>query len=282
MGLIEDASSQWGWDSNWNAKRGTGGLADQFASQYGADSNWNAYRPGAAPNPGPAAGQGPQTLAPSAPSSSMDAGTSAMLDYMKSRDAQRDAETAGIRQMQRDKLMSLMGQDMNNASINDSDLRPQADAFKLARDRSAKQEREMLAERAAFTGMNSGGQGSGAFESGLQGIQEQSGQDTAAYNAALVGQKLQERRGMVMQALQLADALGARSEANTLQSQLAQLDAGLRSTGMQMQNQLGRGQLGLGFLNTMLNNQQFNDQMGYNYADMISKLNRDAFLNGMG
>lgn len=278
--LIDRAAQEWGFDSNWNARRGSGGLADEFAGQYGGDANWNALRPSSAPAAAPSGGG---SLAPSAPAPapSQDNGTSAMLEYMKSRDQQRDAENAGVRQMQRDTLLRLMGQDTNAASVNDPDIKPQADAFRLARDRAAKQEREMMAERAANTGLNYGGQGSGAFESGLQGIAEQAGQDKAGFEADLVGRRLDARRQQLMQALQLADALGARSEANTLQSELAQIDAGLRQNALGVQSSLGRGQLGLGLLNSMMGNQQFYDQMGYNYADLTSRLNRDAFLSLM-
>jgi hypothetical protein len=85
-----------------------------------------------------------------------------------------------------------------------------------------------------------------------------------------------------MQALQLADALGARSEAQTLQSELAQLDGMIRQQGMGIQYDLGRGQLGLGLLGTLLGNQQANDQLGFNYANLLSSLNRNSYLSALG
>lgn len=284
-------ANKYGQDFNLNSLRGS---KDSIFEGLNPDDNWNQFRgpqTGAAaapsasplppsPSPSPAASPAAPAAAPAAPAGADN--TAAMLQYMQQRDTQRDTENAALKEAQRSKLLELMGQDTNAASVSDPDLKPQADAYRLAQDRSAQQQREQLAERAAFMGLNSGGQGSGAFESGIQGITEQAGENTAGFNADLIGRKIDARRQQLMQALQLADALGARSESQTLQSQLAALDAQMRQNALGVQNDLGRGQLGLGLLNTTLNNQQFYDRLGYDYAGLSTQANRDAYLAALG
>lgn len=235
-------------------------------------------------------GKGP-SLAPSAspapspsPSPSPGGGydsTSAILDYMRQQDAARTQQNQAVTDTTRQTLLNIMGQDTNNASINDADIKPQADAYRVASQRGATQERAALAERAASQGLLSGGQSSGAFDAGIGGIQEQAGQHEASFNANLVGQKLQARKQQLMQALQIADALGARSEAQTLQSQIAALDAQLRTTGMGIQSDLGRGQLGLGLLGTVLGSQNQNDRLGLDYASLLTNANRNSYLSAL-
>ena len=69
--------------------------------------------------------------------------------------------------------------------------------------------------------------------------------------------------GLLVQALQIANALGARTEANALQMQLAQMDAELRRLAL-TQNQ-----------------GQFEDTLGYNYNQLLQMMNRDALLYGL-
>ncbi len=63
-----------------------------------------------------------------------------------------------------------------------------------------------------------------------------------------------------MQGLQMADALGARTEANALQSQLAAIDAQLRQTALSMSDN------------------HFYDQLGFDYSSLLTGANRDALM----
>lgn len=139
---------------------------------------------------------------------------------------------------------------------------PRAAAYRRARQRGAGDERARLAERAAFTGLNLGGQGSGAFETGVQGIQEGASEDIAGYEADLAGEEVQARRQQLMQGLELAVALGARTEANALQRELANLDNTYRYAALGEQ---GR---------------QWNDAYGLDRIRLQKQADRDAVLFG--
>src|SRR3990167_6561725 len=125
-------------------------------------------------------------------------------------------------------LLEQLGKMGEDPAIDDPALKNQSDAFRRAQVRGGEQQRAALAERAAFTGLNSGGAGSGAFETGIQGIQEGIGEDTAAFDAGLVGQELQGRRAQLQNLLQMALATGDAEAARMVQLQMAQMDDALR------------------------------------------------------
>lgn len=273
---VSEAQKKFGGDANTQyTDEGLKPVYDYFSSR-GQSQLAPSPTPGPSPTPAPAAApnQGP---APGAFDSS-----SQVLDYMRQRDAERTQQTAAVTDASRQAMLKLMGDNQQIPTIDDPTLKPQADAYNAQRTRGARDERSALAERAANQGLIQGGQSSGAFDTGMQGIQEKASQDTSSHDAALVGTELQARRGQLMQALQLAEALGARTEASNIQSELAALDAQLRTTGMGIQSDLGRGQLGLGLLGTLLGDQNQKNQLGFNYADLLSRLNRDSLLAGMG
>ena len=141
---------------------------------------------------------------------------------------------------------------------------PRAAAYRRARGRSADQERAQAAERAAFMGLNLGGQGSGAFETQVQGIQEGAGEDIAGYEADIQNQEVQARRQQLIQALELATAVGARNEANALQRELANLDTQYRYAALGEQ---GR---------------QFNERSDLDWTQLEAILNRQAMLDALG
>ena len=157
----------------------------------------------------------------------------------------------------------------------DPNLAPQARAYSDARQRAAQQQRAKLAERAAFTGFNPGGQGSGAFNTGLGDIYERSGQDIAGQQAELVGKEVQARRGDLQNSLQLANAIGARDQSTQLQQQLADLDNKYRYASLgQQESQFGRN---LGFQQG-----QWNDQYGFNLAQFKAQQDREQLLAALG
>jgi hypothetical protein len=179
----------------------------------------------------------------------------------------------GVDPALRDALLALMKRSQPGAidPTTDPNLGPQSRAYAAARERSAGKERAATAERAAFTGLNSGGQGSGAFNSGLQGIQENAGRDIASNDAGLVGQEVQARRADLMNALQLANAIGARDQSASIQQQLAQLDNTYRYAQLGQQNNQFYSQL-------QQQQNQFNDNYGLNKAQLEADMNRNAIL----
>lgn len=215
-------------------------------------------------------------MPPELPGNSQEA-TRALLQLLQQRDAARQEETRRLKEATRARILALLGTDPNTASITDPDLAPQAEAFRGASRRGVADTRAALAERAAFTGLNLGGQGSGAFDTDVQSLGENAGFQEAGYNANLVGQKLEQRRGTLLQGLQLAQAMGATEEAQSIETQLASLDAELRQTGLETQSNLGRGQLGLGVLSQMLQQQRAGGELGLGYADL-----RERGLLGRG
>jgi len=128
----------------------------------------------------------------------------------------------------RARLMEMLSQDPNAASVTDADIAPQARAFQGAAERSALKNRAGLMEQASAQGI---ADSEGIRAAGRQ-IETQAGQAIGANDAALVGQKLQGRREQLNQALQIANARGMQREANDLQRQLANLDAELKTRGL--------------------------------------------------
>lgn len=163
----------------------------------------------------------------------------------------------------REALLRLMADAQKPANLTSPALAGQSDAYHVATDRAARRQREALAERMAFEGLNAGGQGSGAFETGIQGIQENAGEKQGAFDAGLVGQEVAARRQQLTNALQIANAVGARTEALALQKQLADLDNQFRYASLGQQQG------------------QFEDTTAFNYANLQAELNRQALLSAM-
>lgn len=142
---------------------------------------------------------------------------------MNAGNPQSAVDTAG-----RQGILDLMSRSQQPVSMNDPALRAQSDAYTTARTRAASQQRSALAERMAATGLNSGGQGSGTFDTGLNGIYESSGQDIAGNDAGLMGAEVAARRADLTNSLQMANAVGARDEAQKIQLELSDLDNSYR------------------------------------------------------
>jgi hypothetical protein len=168
-------------------------------------------------------------------------------------------------QRQRQALLDIMNKADQPIDVqNDATLGPAATNYKVARRQGANEDRAALAERAAFTGLNSGGQGSGAFDSGVQSINADASRDIAGNQSQLALNELGSRRQQLSQALSLADAIGARNESSQLQLKLAEIDSQMRKYGYDQQQG------------------QFEDTLGFNWAQYLQNLNRDALLAGLG
>lgn len=143
----------------------------------------------------------------------------------------------------KDALLKLLGTDPNGASLNDPALKGQMDAFSNSQTRARERARADMAERASAEG--GVGIDSGAFNSGLLGLQERQGEAEGAFGAGLVGQELQARRQQLMQAAALASGDLNAEEARALQSRIADIDAEIRRQGLKQQGDQFGGTLGL-------------------------------------
>lgn len=121
----------------------------------------------------------------------------------------------------RRRVLELLNQNPNAASITDPDLAPQAQAYAAARERARRQQQNAASERLGALGAGSSGAADLAERQGF----ETAGQDVAANEANLVGQKLKDRQQQLTQAIQVASSLGMSEEANNLSRQLAGLTA---------------------------------------------------------
>jgi len=119
----------------------------------------------------------------------------------------------------------------------DTVYRGQVDAYKAAQQRGARRMRSAAAERAAQTGTL----GSGGFDTEALGYQQDANTNEATFAAQLAGQRLSEREGQLMEAIQLARAVGQDDVAEALDREriaIAQQQVAL-------QGELGRGNLAL-------------------------------------
>lgn len=161
-------------------------------------------------------------------------------------------------------------------SPNDPIIAGQTEAYRNERTRSAEAERAQMAERAAFQGLLSGGQSSGAFDTTVQGINEQAGQDVSGFKAQLMGRELENRRSQLASMLSLAVQSGDQESARSLQLQIAQMDQELRKMGLAQQGSQFNAQLGQ-------QQSQFNDTFGAQQAQQYTdNTYRDALLGLFG
>ena len=165
-------------------------------------------------------------------------------------------------------LMEQLGTLSKPVDANDPTIKAQTDAYNVTRQRSADRERQMLAERAAASGLNSGGAGSGSFDTGLQGIQEQTGQDEAGFGAGLVGRELESRRTKLQTLLAMAVQSGDNESARALQAQLAKMnDQLVRAQMAQQGGQFGQD-LAYRYANMGQQGSQYDRDLAYRYANL--------------
>jgi hypothetical protein len=193
----------------------------------------------------------------------------ALFDNYNALIQQQMNEQQQIRGSQRDALLRLINQSQQPVDQNDPVIADARNAYRAQNDIAARGQRSALAERLAAEGLNPGGQGSGAFDTGVQGIGEQSGRASSQYAANLQVNELHDRRNLLVQALQMADAMGARTESQQLQAQLAQIDAALKQQ-----------QLALSYTGLQQGQGQYQDSLSFQYAQLLANANRDALIYG--
>lgn len=148
-------------------------------------------------------------------------------------------------------IQRLLSRGEAGTSASDPNIKGPTDAFRAQTDTNVRRTRAALAERAASEGLNSGGAGSGAFDSAIQSQLEQQGRDVGSYQGNLMTKEIEAKRQDVIAALGFSQG----EERNRLSAMLADLN-----------DQLQRAQLGQ-------QNTQFYDTMGYSIGRDNSQYN---------
>jgi hypothetical protein len=173
-------------------------------------------------------------------------------------------------------------------SASSPEVAPAIQANQLSEQRGLEQSRSLAAERAAAQGLDQN-----AFNSSLNGLQQQSAgrQSQFAGNAVM---QAQQERGINDRAAMASAAGLLGGNANLSQQQmLAELDAAIRREGIGAQTSLGqgdlalRGRLGEGSLNNqllglLLNNDQFGRGLDQQGAQFGAGLDQQGLLGLLG
>ncbi len=115
---------------------------------------------------------------------------------------------------------------------------PEAAAYRIASQRGLERGQAQNAESSAYSGLsNAGGRDRAMRSAAAEG--------EAQFVGNLTGQRMNDRRQELMQAMQLAAAQGDSAAARDLQMKLAQMDQALRDKGLNIQQGLGDADIGL-------------------------------------
>jgi len=144
---------------------------------------------------------------------------------------------------------------------------PENAAYNLASQRAAERDRAALAERASAQGFS----GSGGFETGLQGINQQRGEGEAAFLGQLAVTRMQQQREDIKSGIQYAMASSQFDKAQALQDRLAQLDAAIRREQIASQQSIANA-------NLTEQGRQFDLDLGYRYTGLEQNANQAALL----
>lgn len=173
----------------------------------------------------------------------------------------------------REELMRQMGLAGAPLDENALGIRQPFEAAQAAATRAQDRERTAMTERLYAQGGGSVDQAT--LNRGIQQSAESNAMGLAGLKSGLIGNEIQSRRQQTSQALQLANAIGARDESNKLQRELAQLDEQFRRAQLgQQESQFGRS---MGF-----EQGQWNDRYGLDRQRMIDEANYRAMMAGLG
>lgn len=130
-------------------------------------------------------------------------------------------------------IARLLGRGEAGTDASDPNIAAATSAFRAQGDASRRRAQVGLAERAAQSGLNTGGSGGGFLDSAIQSQHEQEGRDVGEFSANAVLQEIQSKRQDVVNALNFAQG----EERMALQQQLAMLDHELQSRSLDQNNQ---------------------------------------------
>ena len=148
--------------------------------------------------------------------------------------------------------------------VTEGDVRSQFDPVSRTYQRAGQRARWEAAQRGAYEGTASGGEG-GVLDANINAINEHTADQEGALMAELIGGEIAARRQEVVQAISFAQG----EERMLLEEELTRLDRQLREKMQEAQLSLQRSQLSQ-------QNQQFYDQFSY---DMSRNTNQDDLLN---
>lgn len=132
----------------------------------------------------------------------------------------------------RDMLMDLIKKSQQPITEDDPAISGQIQSQDRLAERERQARRAIMAERAAYDGLNSGGAGSGAMDTEILSGIEDAGQRKSDVRSQLMGRAIEQQKQQLMQAMQLAVQSGDAESARALQLQIAQMDNQLRRFGM--------------------------------------------------
>jgi hypothetical protein len=124
----------------------------------------------------------------------------------------------------KDALLKMLGQ--GDPTMNDPTIAAQSGAFGVQQQRAKERARSAMAERFAADG--GPGVDSGAFDSGILGMEQRQGEAQGAFDADLMSKELTERRNNLLSAAALAGNQLNESERLSFQKELAKVDEELQ------------------------------------------------------
>lgn len=237
--------------------------------------------PGPTPEPGPQPGPQPlpsggsggggavSSLPPASPAPNAYAGPS-WNDIVALFNKQ--PEKTPVQSAYQDALLKFMGKAQQTPTLEDANLSPQVEQYRVQAQRNQERNRAAAVQRASTGGQNNSGYLNNAI---LRGIEEQ-GFNTAGFNANLLAKEYDKQRQDLQAALQLASATGDREAQRELQARLAQVSAAMQQQGLSLQSELGHGDLDLRRAIADMQNNQFYDSLGVNTALGLEGLNQRA------
>lgn len=161
-------------------------------------------------------------------------------------------------------LLAQMQKNSQPVDENDPSIKGELQSQDNALERTRRDRRAAMAERDAASGLNSGGQGSGAFDADVASGFEDKGTQMSAVRSQLFARELTARRQTMNQQMQMALQTGDAELARALQLQISQADNQLRS--LQLNQQQG----------------QWNDSFGLQASNALYQRDRDAALYAGG
>lgn len=134
------------------------------------------------------------------------------------------AQETPLQAAARERLLGLLNR--KPPSAEELAAGPESAAYRLGAQRNAERETADLAERASYEGWS--GPQSGAYQTGLAGINQRRGEGEAGFLGSLMTQRIESERQDLQFAIQIAMSQGQFDQAQQLQRELADLDAILR------------------------------------------------------
>ena len=174
--------------------------------------------------------------------------------------AKRRGSAGGLEDVFRNSLIGMMKQDP--VDMNDPIVRAQSDAYSQAQQQGLEMTRAAMAERAGTEGT----MGSGGYNADVQSAYENMGQNIAGKNASLLGDRLNQQRQEIQNALTTGGQYLSDQQKNALTLKLSQISDATQRLGLGVQERLGTGQLNLGMLQALMQNQQAGNSLGWDMS----------------